>query len=70
MAYPTIGNRAVVVECIENTTTKKGLKIKAALDETEYETGKKFSDNEIETIAIKGDSFHEEWNYRVCVNSK
>ena len=63
-------SRAVVVECIANTTTKKGLRIKAAIDETEYETGKRISDDEMETIAIKEDPFHGEWNYRVCVNSK
>jgi transposase len=62
-------SRAVVVDCIANTTTRKGLRIRAALDETEYETGKKVSDDKMETLAIKEDSFHGEWNYRMCANS-
>jgi len=62
-------SRAVVVDCIANTTTKKGLRIKAALDESVYETGKKISDDELKQLAIKEDPFHGEWNYRVRANS-
>lgn len=52
-----------VLELMRHTTTKTGLKIEAILDENEYETGKKVSDEDMKQINIQGDSFHPEWNY-------
>lgn len=62
-------SRAVVVNCIANTTTKKGLKIESALDENEYETGLKITDEEINKIAIEGCQFHGEWNYKISAKT-
>ncbi|MBU6391961.1 MAG: ISAzo13 family transposase [Planctomycetota bacterium] len=62
-------SRAVVVNLIANTTTKKGLKIEATLDENEYETGKKVTDKQMVTLAIEVCKFHGEWNYKIKVNS-
>ena len=73
-------SRAVVVNCIANTTTKKGLKIGSALaldkysvcqglDENEYETGLKITDEEMNKIAIEGCQFHGEWNYKICAKT-
>lgn len=55
----------VVVNLIANTTTKTGLKVKAALDTTRYETGIKVSDKELAAIDMTPHEFHGEWNYRI-----
>ena len=52
-----------IVNLIAGTTTKKGLKIKAEIDPTEYKTGIKISDQEMTTLNIIRDDFHGEWNY-------
>jgi hypothetical protein len=57
-------SREVVVNLIGNTTTTKGLLIRAALDENTYAPGIKVSDEELATLAIERDEFHGEWNYR------
>ena len=56
-------SRAAVVELIAATTTKTGLKVECALDERTYEKGIKVSEAEMETLDIRGDTFHPEWNY-------
>lgn len=58
-------DRATVVSLIANTTTKKGLQIKAKLDEREYQKGIKISDDEFSSIALEKDKFHGEWNYTI-----
>jgi len=57
--------KEVVVNLIANTKTRKGLIIKAVLDENKYEIGKKISSKEFSTINIQGDEFHPEWNYTI-----
>ena len=52
-----------IVELIRNTTT--GLIVRAALDETEYETGIKISDEELSQVKLKRSEFHGEWNYTI-----
>jgi hypothetical protein len=59
-------SRQVVVNLIANTTTRTGLKIRAALDEGEYETGIKVSDADMAEINIARDSFHGDWNYTIA----
>jgi transposase len=56
-------SRMTVVNLISNTRTKKGLKIRAELDEKEYKTGKKVTDKEIKALEINRCDFHGEWNY-------
>ena len=58
-------SRRVVVELIGSTTTKTGLRIKAALDENTYASGIKVSDEEMDSLDIESDPFHGEWNYRL-----
>ena len=58
----------VMVNLISNTTTEKGLRIRAALDENQYPTGKKVSDQELESVNIKKAVFHGEWNYKISPN--
>ena len=59
-------SRQVVVNLIGQTTTKTGLKIKAALDENIYPTKQKVSDAELAAIKIIRHEFHGEWNY--CIS--
>ena len=56
-------NVQFVIDLISSTTTAKGLKVKAKLDETLYEKGIKITDEEFERLSIVRDDFHGEWNY-------
>jgi len=58
-------SRQVVVNLIGQTTTKTGLRIKAALDENIYPTKQKVSDAELAAIKIVRHEFHGEWNYYI-----
>lgn len=58
-------SRQVVVDLIGATTTKTGLKVRAALDENPYPTKQKVTNAEMESIKIKRARFHGEWNYRI-----
>ena len=57
-------SQEVVVNLIGNTTTQKGLKIKAQLDSNQYPTGKKVSDVELKSVNLEKFDSHGEWNYR------
>ena len=59
---------AVIIGLINGTTTESGLKVTAKLDEREYKTGIKISDEEFGKINIKGYKFHGEWNYIIRPN--
>ena len=58
-------SRAVVVNLISSTTTSTGLTIHAELDEGEYPTGTKVTDEELAGVCIKRNKFHGEWNYTI-----
>jgi hypothetical protein len=58
-------SRLAVVALIGATTTKAGLKVDCALDERNYDKGKKVSDAAMAAHAITGDAFHLEWNYTI-----
>ena len=53
----------VVVNLIEATTTRKGLKVHCQADTNLYEKGIKVSDEELEALHLLKDVFHGEWNY-------
>ena len=57
--------RQTIVQLISNTTTDTGLIVRAAIDETEYETGIKVSDAELSEVLLKRAEFHGEWNYTI-----
>jgi transposase len=61
---PLISKEAVV-NLIGSTSTTKGLKVEAVLDENEYKTGRKISKAQMTTINIERDEFHPEWNYTI-----
>lgn len=52
-----------IVNLIASTTTRTGLKVKAALDTAHYETQVKITDDELARLNLKRDRFHGEWNY-------
>ena len=59
---------AVIIGLLNGTTTTTGLKVTAKLDEREYQTGIKISDEDFENINIKKYKFHGEWNYIIRPN--
>ena len=54
-----------IVQLISNTTTEAGLTVRAAIDDNQYETGIKISDEQLSELKIKRSEFHGEWNYTV-----
>jgi hypothetical protein len=58
-------SREVVVNLIAATTTRTGLRIRAALDTKDYPTGREVSDDEIERINIERHRLHGNWNYTI-----
>lgn len=58
-------SREVVVNLIGHTTTTTGLAIRSALDENSYPTGREVTEQQMESLAIKRDKFHGEWNYTI-----
>ena len=56
----------VIVNLIANTTTQKGLVIKAKADMTQYEKGIKITDKELEEINLINNDFKGNWNYKIA----
>jgi hypothetical protein len=54
-----------IVELISNTTTDAGLVVRAALDDAEYETGIKVTDEQLAHVSLKRSEFHGDWNYTI-----
>ena len=59
-------SRLAVVELIAATTTRTGLQVRCELDTRAYPKGIKVSDAEMDTLNVKGDAFHPEWNYTIA----
>ncbi len=53
----------VIVNLIGATTTRTGLRVRSELDPTRYPAGVSVSDREMETLYLRPDAFHGEWNY-------
>ena len=60
----------VIVSLIAATRTKKGLIVKAAVDESKYETGITVTDEQMAKLNLKPATFHGEWNYTITPNTK
>ena len=58
-------SRETVVELIRSTTTKAGLRVRAALDKRSYEVKKVVSKEQLDGVRIRRASFHGDWNYTV-----
>lgn len=54
-----------IVSLIAATKTQTGLNVKCELDSNQYEKGRKVSDEEMDTINLRPDRFHGEWNYTI-----
>lgn len=52
-----------IVNLIARTTTAKGLKVTCRLDRRKYPTGRKVSNEEMESINVERNKFHGDWNY-------
>ncbi len=53
----------VIINLIQSTTTRTGLKVRAALDTNHYPKGIKVPDIEMRALNLHTDSFHGDWNY-------
>ena len=62
---PLVSYRTIV-ELIANTTTTKGLTIRAQEDFTYYETGTKVTDAELAAVPLTRHAFHGDWNYSIA----
>jgi len=58
-------NHEVVINLIESTTTRTGLKVRAVLDTNHYPKGVRVSNAELKAISHHPESFHGEWNYTI-----
>lgn len=56
---------ATVVNLIASTTTTTGLRIRAALDNNEYEKGLKIGDDELAAVDLRPARARPTWNYRI-----
>lgn len=55
----------VIINLIKATTTSKGLRVEAALDDHQYPAGEKVSDEELARVNLTRAEFHGEWNYTI-----
>lgn len=59
-------NHEVIINLIESTTTRTGLKVRAILDTNRYPKGIKVSDTELKALSNHPEPFHGEWNYTIA----
>ena len=59
-------NHEIIINLIESTTTRTGLKVRAALDNNHYPQGIKVSDAEMKALSHQPEPFHGEWNYTIA----
>ena len=57
-----------VIELIGNTRTRKGLEVKAKLDDRKYPIGVKVTDDEMKDLSLHRNGFHGDWNYEIHPN--
>ena len=53
----------VIVKLIAATTTRSGLRVRSGLDTNAYPKGVTVPEADMETIHLRRDTFHGEWNY-------
>ncbi|MFH0781442.1 MAG: ISAzo13 family transposase, partial [Pseudomonadota bacterium] len=58
-------NHEIIINLIESTTTRTGLKVRALLDTNCYAKGIKVADAEMKALGHHPESFHGEWNYSI-----
>jgi hypothetical protein len=62
---PLVSYRTIV-ELISNTTTAKGLKIRAEEDQNYYETGVTVTNADLAAVPLTRHKFHGDWNYTIA----
>jgi hypothetical protein len=62
-------SREVVVNLIGHTTTQTGREIQSELNEHSYPTGREVTEQQMQSLSIKRDKFHGEWNYTLVPRS-
>ena len=55
----------MIINLIEGTRTRKGLKIKAKIDKGIYELGKKILENDFKKINLEEHKINSKWNYTI-----
>jgi hypothetical protein len=58
-------NLELIVQLIANTTTEKGLTVRAMQDQNIYQKGINVTDEEMNAIKLKRDEFRGKWNYSI-----
>jgi hypothetical protein len=58
-----LGDYETIVTLIARTTTAKGLQVICRLDRRKYATGRRISDDEMNSINLERNRFHGDWNY-------
>ena len=58
-----LASHEVIVKLIAATTTRTRLRVRSGLDENAYPAGLSVSDADMETLYLRPDAFHGEWNY-------
>jgi hypothetical protein len=53
----------VIVQAIAATTTRTGLRVRAELDTSAYDTGVKISDRQMGALPLTRHAWHGDWNY-------
>jgi hypothetical protein len=53
----------VIVQTIAATTTRTGLRVRAELDDSPYETGVQVSDRQMDALPLARHDWHGDWNY-------
>ena len=64
--WRALATRQIIVSLIGQTTTRSGLKIRAALDEGKYEIGRKVEDEEMAALRLTRHEFQSNWNYSLA----
>lgn len=65
-----LANHEVIVQLIGGTTTASGLKVKAELDQRNYPTRQKITDEQLQAVRLKPADFHGDWNYTIRPHRK
>lgn len=60
----------VVINLVSSTRTNQGLEVHCWLDKGKYETGRKVSEQEMDTVHITRNKFHGDWNYEIIPSQK
>jgi hypothetical protein len=63
-------SREIIVQLIGRTTTRAGLKVKAALDHRKYPKGIKVADHDLQQVRLQAATFHGDWNYTISPRTR